>query len=121
MSSILLHTKKDVKHFHKSLKTACDKHDKSYYQEFKKWCDKYFVITHRNECRGVGGIFFDDLEKPSQEKAFEFVRSCANSILPGYIPMVEKNKNHGYGLRERLAFHLFLASTFDNLVITSVV
>jgi coproporphyrinogen III oxidase len=83
------------------LKTACDKHDKSYYPEFKKWCDNYFVIAHRNECRGVGGIFFDDLEKPSQDKVFEFVKSCAQSTLEGYIPIVKKNQNKGYGLHER--------------------
>ena len=55
-----------MKHFHKTLKEACDKHDKSYYGKFKKWCDDYFLIPHRNERRGVGGIFFDDFEKTNQ-------------------------------------------------------
>lgn len=91
----------DVKHFHKSLKSACDKHDSSHYPNFKKWCDKYFYIEHRNECRGVGGIFFDDLDTPNQDKVFEFVKSCGNSILPGYVPIVEKNVKRGYGLDER--------------------
>jgi coproporphyrinogen III oxidase len=92
---------KDVVHFHKTLKQACDKHDKTYYPDFKKWCDKYFVIAHRKECRGVGGIFFDDFDKPDQAKAFEFVKSCGNSVMPSYIPIVKKNMEKGYGLRER--------------------
>ncbi|CAF0870183.1 unnamed protein product [Brachionus calyciflorus] len=91
----------DVKHFHSELKKACDKNDKSYYLKFKKWCDEYFVISHRNECRGVGGIFFDDLDKPDQDKVFEFVKSCGNSVLPSYIPLIEKNKDKGYGYKER--------------------
>lgn len=60
------------------------------------------MIKHRNECRGVGGIFFDDVDKPNQAKAFEFVKSCGNSVLDSYIPLVEKNMNMGYGLKERL-------------------
>lgn len=91
----------DVKHFHKTLKQACDKHDKNYYTDFKKWCDKYFVITHRNESRGVGGIFFDDLDNPDQSKVFEFVKSCGNAVMPSYMPIVKKNAGKGYGRRER--------------------
>lgn len=75
----------DVKHFHKTLKEACDKHDKSYYGKFKKWCDDYFLIPHRNERRGVGGIFFDDFEKTNQNEAFEFIKSCGDSVLPSYL------------------------------------
>ena len=56
----------DARHFHKVLKNACDLHDEQYYSRFKKWCDNYFVNTHRNERRGVGGIFFDDLDSPNQ-------------------------------------------------------
>lgn len=91
----------DVKHFHKTLKGGCDPHGKDLYPKFKKWCDEYFVIKHRNECRGVGGIFFDDYDKPNQPKAFEFVKSCANSILASYVPLVQKNKDKPYGLKER--------------------
>lgn len=90
-----------MKHFHKTLKTACDKHDKSYYPTFKKWCDEYFVIKYRKETRGVGGIFFDDMDKPNQKKAFEFVKTCGDAVLPGYVPIVKKNKDKGYGLQER--------------------
>lgn len=92
---------KDAKHFHSTLKSACDKHDRSYYSKFKKWCDDYFVITHRGERRGVGGIFFDDLDTPSQEGAFKFVTSCAEAVIPSYIPIVKKNMNKGYGFHER--------------------
>lgn len=86
----------DVRHFHKTLKEFCDKHDLSYYPSFKKWCDKYFVVKHRGECRGVGGIFFDDLNQPSQEAAFQFVQAGANAVLPGYVPIVEKHKDDPY-------------------------
>lgn len=54
---------------------------------FKKWCDKYFRIPHRGECRGVGGIFFDDIDSPSQDAAFSFVQSCANAVIPSYLPI----------------------------------
>lgn len=90
-----------MKHFHRTLKSACDKHDKTYYKRFKKWCDDYFLIAHRNERRGVGGIFFDDIDQPSQEKVFEFVKSCGNSVVPSYVPLAKKNMSKGYGLRER--------------------
>ena len=63
----------DVVHFHKTLKKACDKHHSDYYARFKKWCDDYFVIKHRGERRGVGGIFFDDLDYDEQEKIYKFV------------------------------------------------
>ncbi|XP_013422008.1 oxygen-dependent coproporphyrinogen-III oxidase [Lingula anatina] len=92
---------KDAKHFHKTLKGACDKHDKGYYPRFKKWCDEYFFIKHRGMTRGVGGIFFDDIDEPSQDKCFKFVESCGDAIVPAYIPIVQKNKNSGYGYAER--------------------
>jgi len=91
----------DVIHFHKTLKNACSPHDKSYYDKFKKWCDEYFFITHRGECRGVGGIFFDDLDSPSKEAAFKFVTSCADAVLPSYLPMVKKRKEQGYSYADR--------------------
>uniref|UniRef100_A0A1Q3F933 coproporphyrinogen oxidase n=1 Tax=Culex tarsalis TaxID=7177 RepID=A0A1Q3F933_CULTA len=91
----------DAIHFHKTLKDACDEHDPAYYPKFKAWCDKYFFIPHRNECRGVGGIFFDDLDEPDQESAFNFVSSCAHSVIPSYLPLVKKHKNEAYGDRER--------------------
>ncbi|XP_054743938.1 oxygen-dependent coproporphyrinogen-III oxidase [Anastrepha obliqua] len=91
----------DAVHFHKTLKEACDEHDSSYYPRFKKWCDDYFRITHRKESRGIGGIFFDDIDTPSQEEAFKFITSCANSVVPSYLPLVRLHKNDEYGERER--------------------
>lgn len=91
----------DSKHFHMTLKKACDKHDKTYYGKFKAWCDDYFTIKHRGERRGIGGIFFDDLDTPDQEKVFKFVTSCAEAVIPSYIPLVKKHKNDGYGYNER--------------------
>lgn len=91
----------DAKYFHSVLKEACDKHNKGYYPKFKSWSDDYFNITHRGERRGLGGIFFDDLDTPSQEQAFRFVKSCAESVIPSYIPLVSKHKNDPYAYHER--------------------
>nr|CAG4640793.1 EOG090X04L5 [Eulimnadia texana] len=91
----------DVRHFHSELKKACEPHNKSYYPRFKKWCDEYFFITHRGESRGVGGIFFDDLDTPTQEDCFSFVKSCAESVIPSYVPLVAKHKNDKYTDEER--------------------
>ncbi|XP_027852493.2 oxygen-dependent coproporphyrinogen-III oxidase [Aphis gossypii] len=88
----------DAVHFHSSLKNACDQHDKAYYPKFKRWCDDYFNIPHRGERRGVGGIFFDDLDSPS---TFNFVKSCAQAVIPSYIPLVQKHKNDLYTDKER--------------------
>jgi coproporphyrinogen III oxidase len=90
----------DCKHFHLSL--SCDKHDHSYYSKFKKWCDDYFNINYRsNERRGVGGIFFDDLNKPNQDACFNFVKSCANTVIPSYIPIINNNYQQSYSTQER--------------------
>ncbi|XP_052896532.1 oxygen-dependent coproporphyrinogen-III oxidase [Anopheles moucheti] len=92
---------KDAEHFHRTLKEACDPHDPAYYPRFKEWCDKYFFIPHRNESRGVGGIFFDDLDGPDAKQAFDFVSSCAHSVVPSYLPLVRQHKNDPYGDRQR--------------------
>ncbi|XP_071819745.1 oxygen-dependent coproporphyrinogen-III oxidase-like isoform X1 [Apostichopus japonicus] len=93
--------KEDVKHFHGTLKKACDKHDPSYYGNFKKWCDDYFVVKHRGERRGVGGIFFDDVDEPDQDSVFGFIKDCAKSVLPCYLPIIYKHKDEDYGFQER--------------------
>jgi coproporphyrinogen III oxidase len=80
----------DCQHFHSVIKQACDKHDPSYYPRFKKWCDNYFLNTHRSETRGIGGIFFDDLEGKDPQKLFNFVKDCGESFLPQYIPILQK-------------------------------
>jgi coproporphyrinogen III oxidase len=92
----------DGKHFHRSLKKTCDKHDRSYYPKFKKWCDDYFNINYRsNERRGIGGIFFDDLNQPNQEACFDFVKACANTVIPSYVPIVTANYQRTYNDQER--------------------
>ena len=84
---------KDAIHFHSTLKEACDKHDPSYYPKFKKWCDDYFHVTHRGERRGLGGIFFDDVDTPSDDAVFGFVSSCADAVIPSYLPIVREHVN----------------------------
>lgn len=91
----------DCVHFHRTLKEACDKHKKDYYPRFKKWCDDYFFIKHRGEARGIGGIFFDDLDEEKPDDLLKFATSCAESVVPSYIPIVRKNKNKGYSLSDR--------------------
>lgn len=86
----------DARHFHRLLKEACDRHDVDYYARFKRWCDEYFHIEHRGERRGVGGLFFDDLDQPSQTGAFAFVKDVARTLVPAYRPMVERNATRGY-------------------------
>uniref|UniRef100_A0A0D6R3Q5 coproporphyrinogen oxidase n=1 Tax=Araucaria cunninghamii TaxID=56994 RepID=A0A0D6R3Q5_ARACU len=83
----------DVRHFHMVQKQACDKFDPSFYPKFKKWCDDYFLIKHRGERRGLGGIFFDDLNNYDQEFLLSFSTECMNAVVPGYIPIIEKRLN----------------------------
>ncbi|KAL0008695.1 hypothetical protein SO802_010197 [Lithocarpus litseifolius] len=83
----------DVMHFHSVQKSACDKFDPTFYPRFKKWCDDYFYIKHRGERRGLGGIFFDDLNDYDQEMLLSFATECANSVVPAYIPIIEKRKD----------------------------
>ncbi|KAL7056633.1 hypothetical protein AAHC03_020824 [Spirometra sp. Aus1] len=91
----------DAHHFHEQFKAACDRHDSTYYPRFKKWCDEYFFIKHRGECRGVGGIFFDDMDSPSKEEIFSFVRSCAVAVAPAYLPIVVRRHKMRYTDAER--------------------
>jgi coproporphyrinogen III oxidase len=95
----------DVIHFHRTLKEACDRHDAAYYPKFKQWCDDYFFLRHRNEARGVGGIFFDYLRE-DLDAAFAFWRDVGEAIVPCYLPIVERRTGLPYGDRER-AFQLY--------------
>ncbi|KAF2232099.1 Coproporphyrinogen oxidase [Viridothelium virens] len=94
----------DVIHFHKAIKVACDAHDRSYYPRFKKWCDDYFYVKHRGEGRGVGGIFFDDLDESEkdQEQLFAFVQDCLEAFLPSYLPIVMRRKDMTFGEKEKM-------------------
>jgi coproporphyrinogen III oxidase len=106
----------DVIHFHRTLKVACDEFGPDLYPRFKKWCDEYFFLKHREETRGVGGIFFDYLsgesaadlfqEQPEKERqgiesVFAFVQRMGRSFLPAYLPIADKRKGQTYTDRER--------------------
>lgn len=91
----------DITHFHGELKKACDRHGSDLYAKYKKWCDDYFYIKMRGERRGVGGIFFDDVEEPSPEDALSFVSSCAHAVIPSYMPIIAKNKHRYFTKQEK--------------------
>jgi len=109
----------DAAHFHRTLRDACDRHDPSFHRRFKRWCDDYFFLPHRNEPRGVGGIFYDYLgagaeatagqpapEPPSPRESdggamFAFTRAVGDAFLPAYLPIVERRRGEPFGERER--------------------
>lgn len=94
----------DARHFHEQLKKVCDQHHPSYYPEFKKWADDYFFIRHRNETRGVGGIFFDHLKAQNgftKAARFEFVKAVGSAFAPLYTHFMKKNHGLPFGERER--------------------
>lgn len=117
----------DAVHFHQTFKTACDRHHQEYYPVFKRWCDEYFYIKHRQENRGIGGIFFDyqdgqgelyrgpdpdgkageysrqvgAIEHRTWEQLFSFVQECGNAFLDAYTPIAKQRRSLDYGDRER--------------------
>jgi coproporphyrinogen III oxidase len=94
----------DAIHFHQTCKTACDKHHPEFYPKYKKQCDAYFWNAHRNEARGIGGLFFDyckATEEQSMEDWFNFVSEVGNSFLEAYVPIVERRKNLEYTPEQR--------------------
>ena len=93
----------DIRHFHQTCKAACDRHDPQFYSDYKKRCDQYFWNTHRNEARGVGGLFFDHLKADQRpmDQWYAFVTDVADNFLLAYIPIVEKRKNHPYTVQHR--------------------
>ena len=91
----------DVVHWHQTAKTACDPFGEGLYAEFKRWCDDYFHIKHRDEPRGVGGLFFDDLNRFDFETSFALMRSVGDAYIPAYRTIVARRKDHEYGDRER--------------------
>ncbi len=82
----------DCQHFHQTLKDALDKHDTAHYPLFKKQCDDYFYIPHRQEARGIGGIFFDDYTTNNYKDDFLFLQAVGNSFLPAYQPIIDRRK-----------------------------
>ncbi len=91
----------DVLHWHRTARDACGDFGNEVYDKYKKWCDEYFFLKHRNETRGVGGLFFDDLNSWKFERCFAFTQSVGNQFLPAYVPIVEARKDHPYGKRQR--------------------
>ena len=91
----------DCVHWHRIAKQACDPFGPECYAKYKQWCDDYFFLKHRNEARGVGGLFFDDLDQPDFEQAFAFMRSVGDHYLPAYLPIVDQRKNTEYGEQEK--------------------
>jgi coproporphyrinogen III oxidase len=93
--------KADCEHWHRIARQACDPFGPERYAEYKKWCDDYFYLKHRDEARGIGGLFFDDLNEPDFEPAFAFMRSVGDHYLLAYTPIVERHKNDAFGEHEK--------------------
>ena len=91
----------DVVHWHRKAREACDPFGEDLYDRYKKWCDEYFYLEHRNETRGVGGLFFDDLNELGFERSFAFTQAVGDQFLPAYLPIVEARREEAYGERQR--------------------
>lgn len=91
----------DCVHWHRTARDACFPHGADLYPRFKQWCDDYFFLKHRNEARGIGGIFFDDFNALGANESFAFLRSVGDAYLKAYLPIVQRRKATPYGERER--------------------
>jgi coproporphyrinogen III oxidase len=91
----------DAIHWHRTARAACAPLGGDAYPRFKKWCDEYFFLRHRDEMRGVGGLFFDDLSEGGFERCFAFLRSVGDHYLEAYLPVVRRRKDMAWGDRER--------------------
>jgi coproporphyrinogen III oxidase len=91
----------DCIHWHTVAKAACEPFGADLYPKYKRWCDEYFFLKHRNEPRGIGGLFFDDLNEGGFERCFAFMQSVGDHYVPAYLPIVERRKDTPYGERER--------------------
>jgi coproporphyrinogen III oxidase len=93
--------KEDCKHWHQTAQQACTPFGDDIYPRYKKWCDDYFYLKHREEQRGIGGLFFDDLNEWSFNKCFSFMQSVGDHYIPAYLPIVEKRKDMPYTEAQR--------------------
>jgi len=93
--------REDAIHFHQTCRDALAPHGTDYYPRFKTWCDQYFFLKHRNEARGVGGVFFDDLNEPGFESSLALTQSVGDAFLKAYVPILEKRREIPWGERER--------------------
>ena len=91
----------DAAHFHRTARAACEPFGPEVYPRFKTWCDEYFFLKHRGEPRGIGGLFFDDVNEWGFETSFAFQQSVGDHFLPAYLPIVERRRDTPYGERER--------------------
>ncbi len=91
----------DTARFHGALEAACDAHDPGYHERFRKWCDEYFFLKHRNEPRGVGGIFFDDLDSGDWDADFAFTQDVGRAFLDVYPPIVRRHMNDAWSDAQR--------------------
>jgi coproporphyrinogen III oxidase len=91
----------DCIHWHRTAKAACEPFGPQVYSCYKRWCDEYFFLKHRNEPRGIGGLFFDDLSEGGFQRSFAFMRSVGDHYLPAYLPIIQRRRNTPYGKRER--------------------
>ena len=91
----------DVIHWHSEAKNACEPYGENVYPKYKKWCDEYFYMKHREESRGVGGLFFDDLNEGGFDKSFAFMQSVGNAFSKAYFPIVERRKDVPFSEIER--------------------
>jgi coproporphyrinogen III oxidase len=91
----------DIVHWHTTAKKACLPFGEKVYSKYKKWCDDYFYLEHRDEQRGIGGLFFDDLNEGGFDRCFEFMKSVGNHFTEAYLPIIIKRKDTPYGEKER--------------------
>jgi coproporphyrinogen III oxidase len=91
----------DCVHWHQVAKAACDAHGETLYEKHKKWCDDYFYLKHRDETRGVGGLFFDDLNELGFDKSFAYMQAVGNSYLSAYLPIVQRRKDMPFDAHQR--------------------
>ena len=91
----------DAVHFHATYKQACDAHDPSFYPTYKAWCDEYFYLPHRKEARGLGGIFFDNLNDRPAAACLAFAQACGDALLPSYMPIIERRAVMPYDASQR--------------------
>ena len=91
----------DAIHWHQIAKNACDPFGADYYPKYKKWCDEYFYLKHRGEARGLGGLFFDDLNELGFEQSFALMQSVGNSFVDAYVPIVERTKGFVFNEQEK--------------------
>ena len=91
----------DARHWHQTAADACAPFGEAVYPEYKRWCDEYFFLRHRNEQRGIGGLFFDDLNEWGFDQSFAFMKSVGDSYLPAYVPIVNRRRAQAFGERER--------------------